>query len=132
MEERVETSSIKLSYVDYEELRLYTENKTFDEEWREKLTHLTNTLKRVDDLEDEAANLELDSRALAQDQERLRGNISTLRDVAGQTQRVQEMAEQLAQNETNIQQLQASARETRRQASGLGEQVETAIANLAF
>ena len=60
------------------------------------------------------------------------GNIATLNSVAGQQQRVQEMAEQLAGNEARIKGLRQRIRNAQVQAEEMEAQVEADLAALSF
>ena len=132
VEESVEADSVNLTYLDYDELRFYSENKEFDEAARAKLAEFARRLEQVEDLEIQVARLQQETQSLNEDQERLRGHIATLNSVAGQQQRVQEMAEELAQNETRIKTLRDEVQELEDQAEALEEAVETDLEALAF
>ena len=79
-----------------EQLSVWTLNKDLDAEGREKLGQIADLKRQIADLERQAARTEQRIRALSEDQSRLRSNISTLRSVSGQQQKVMEYSEQLA------------------------------------
>jgi len=132
VEENVETSSVNLTFLGHDELRFYAENKDFDETGRAKLAELARRLRQVEELETQEASLGFEMRSLNEDQERLRGHIATLNTVAGQQQRVQEMAENLAQNETKIKALRDQVRDLQSQTEALEDAIESDLERLAF
>ena len=105
VEEHTGTTRVQLSYLDYDELRYYIENEQFDAAGRERLAAMAQRLKAVQELEDEGDRLQEELDTTSAEQDRLRSNIGTLNSVAGQQQRVQEMAEQLASNEGRMREL---------------------------
>lgn len=131
-EERTGSDSITLSYLDYDEMRMYALNKDFDEQGRARLAEVAERMKQVADLEDQSKRLGEQLAAVNAEQTRLRGNIETLNSVAGQQQRVQEMAEQLAQNEARIKGLEVQVQTLSDDAERLQKQIEADLLALAF
>lgn len=96
VEERIVVQTHAVTNMTPEQLSTWTLNKDLDAEGREKLGQIADLKRQIADLQREAERNEQRIRALSEDQSRLRSNISTLRSVSGQQQKVMEYSEQLA------------------------------------
>lgn len=132
IEERTGSYSINLSYADNDEMRMYAADKDYDDRGRARLAQFAERMKRVADLESQSEHLDDQLSSIKSEQTRIRGNIGTLNSTAGQQQRVQEMAEQLAQNEMHIKTLEDEVLRIDDEAEVLEEQIEADLLALSF
>jgi hypothetical protein len=101
-EERVVANRVGLSNLNYNQIVAYVSNRELDAAGRAKLKEISDAQKLVADTDASIARTTAKLSGLEQDQGRLRNNISTLRSVTGQQQKVQEYADKLASQEGAI------------------------------
>ena len=101
-EERVVSQSIGVTNLTYDQLVTYVRNKDLSEAGRQKLEQIADVKRRVADTDRELQLLEKQIQERAQDQDRMRRNISSLRSVSGQQEQVQNYALKLSEQEAQI------------------------------
>jgi hypothetical protein len=132
VEEKTNESSLYLTSMDRDELLYYAKNEAFDAAARGKLAEIARRMDELEGLENESERLDEELDRVIEEQGRVRGNIQTLQAVAGQEQRVQEMAESLSRNEARIKELEDAVRRADEQAEQLEERIEEQLRALAF
>lgn len=130
--EQVEDEEIYLSGMRPERIRYYVNNPDYDETARQKLEELAKRLDDYQALEDREISLEDELDKVEEAQGRLRQNIATLNAIAGQGERVQQMADQLSANEERISALEAEIEAVDGQLEALEEEIDQALERLAF
>ncbi len=132
IEEHVYSQSQAVTNLSYQQLSSWVNNKDLDPAGREKLGRIADLKRQIADAQAEQQRVEQEIQALSEDQNRLRGNISTLRAVAGQEQQVQGYSSRLAQQEGSLVALRDRQAELRRRAGELEGQLNTLIETLEF
>jgi hypothetical protein len=130
--EQVEDNQIYLSNMQAERLRYYVNNPDYDETARRKLEEIAKRLDAYAALEAREMQLEDELDKVEEAQDRLRQNIATLNAIAGQGERVQQMADQLSANEERIGALEAEIKAVEAQLEASDEEIEQALEMLAF
>ncbi len=102
VEERVLTNTIAVANLTPDVLVTYVENKEISEQARARLREILDVKRQIAAVDSELQNIEAERRSLAEDQERLRQNISSLSRVSGQQGQVEKYAAQLAEQETRM------------------------------
>jgi len=101
-EERVYQQSQAVTNMSYQQLVSWVSNKELDADGRAKLAQIADLKRDIANSEAEQQRVEQQINDLEQDQNRLRSNISTLRNVAGQEQQVQTYSGRLASQEGEL------------------------------
>ena len=130
--EQVEDDQIYLGDMQAERLRYYVNNPDYDETARRKLEEIAKRLDAHAALEARETQLEDQLDQVEEAQDRLRQNIATLNAIAGQNERVQQMADQLSANEERIGGLEAEIEDLEEQLEASEEAIEQALEKLAF
>ncbi len=129
-EERVVANRVGLSNLNYNQILAYVSNRELDAAGRQKLKEISDAQKLVADTDAAIARTTQELSGLEQDQGRLRNNISTLRSVTGQQQKVQEYADTLASQEGAIVAARDGLNDLRLRKDELQAQVNELIENL--
>jgi hypothetical protein len=132
VEERVYSEQIGITNLTPDQLFSYVSNKQLDEASREKLRQIADLKRQIADGDNQAKRLDQQINEMVQDQNRLRSNISTLRSVTGQQQRVMEYADKLAGQEGQLVTLRDSRTGMLRQTDDQRRELATLIESLNF
>ena len=132
VEERMYDQQMSISNMPYEQLLTWTRNKDLNEEGRQKLGEIAVLKLRIAETQQEEQRVNQRVQEMSEDQSRLRSNISTLRSVTGQQEKVNQYAEQLAAHETELVEMRDRQAELRRQADELQSQLNTLIETMEF
>ena len=129
-EERVVANRVGLANMNHNQILAYVSNRELDAAGRAKLKEISDAQKLVADADASIARTTARLQGLEQDQGRLRNNISTLRSVTGQQQKVQEYADTLASQEGAIVAARDGLNDLRLQKDELQARVNELITNL--
>ncbi len=129
-EERILENAIQVSSLTPDVLLTYVQNRNLDDVSRKKLEPLAQLKRQLASVQNEVQRLDKEIRVLFEDQGRLRSNISSLNAVSGQQQRVQEYAQRLAGQESQLASLRDRKAELERKQVALEQQVNTMIETL--
>ena len=132
VEERVYSEQIGITNLTPDQLFSYVSNKQLDEAGREKLRQIADLKRQIADGDNQAQCLDQQINEMVQDQSRLRSNISTLRSVTGQQQRVMEYADKLAAQEGQLVTLRDNRTGMQRQTDDQRRELATLIESLDF
>jgi hypothetical protein len=132
VEERVYSEQIGITNLTPDQLFSYVSNKQLDEAGREKLRQIADLKRQIADGDNQGKRLDQQINQMVQDQSRLRSNISTLRSVTGQQQRVMEYADKLAGQEGQLVTLRDSRTGMQRQTDDQRRELATLIESLNF
>ena len=113
-------------------LLTYLRNKNISDAARRQLQQLADLKTRIADAESESGRLDTDIQNVSKDEERARQNISSLSQVSGQQQLVQDYARKLADSEAQIATLRARRKQIDDQRAALQTQLNSAIEKLDF
>ncbi len=102
VEERMLVQTIGITNLTHDQIMSWVVNKDLSEEGREKLRQIADLKRELADAQTELTRVEQSINELNQDQGRLRSNISTLRSVPGQEQKVMQYSETLAAQEVTL------------------------------
>lgn len=102
VERRIYSQSHGVTNMSADELSGWVTNNALDADGRAKLGEILDAKREIADLNQQLKRADQRVNELTQDQGRLRNNISTLRSVPGQQQKVQEYAENLAATDGDI------------------------------
>jgi len=102
VERRIFSQSHAVTDMNPDQLSRWVTNKELDADGRAKLGEILDAKREIADLNQQLKRADQRVNELTQDQSRLRNNISTLRSVPGQQQKVQEYAENLAATDGDI------------------------------
>jgi hypothetical protein len=122
-EERVIENAVAVANLTPDVIYSYVRNLNLDEAARKKLEPLADLKRRLAATDSELRRIEKQIQDLIQDQQRLRQNISSLNEVSGQQQRVQEYAQRLAAQEARITSLRDRQAELQQQKADLEQQI---------
>ncbi len=131
-EERIYSEQIAVTNLTPDQIFSYVSNKTLDEANREKLGQIGDLKRQIADNDKRLQRLDQQLNEMVQDQSRLRSNISTLRSVAGQQQRVMEYADKLSRQEGELVTLRDRRAALRVETDELRKQLNEAMENLQF
>ena len=129
-EERVVENAIAVSSMGHDALFLFVQDRNLDEARRKKLEPLVALKGQLAAVESELRLTEKRIQELFQDQGRIRSNISSLSQVSGQQQRVQEYAQRLAAQESELATLRDRQSEQEKRKTDLTRQIEGTIQTL--
>ena len=131
-EERVYSEQIAVTNLTPDQIVSYVSNKTLDEAGREKLGQIGDLKRQIADNDKQLQRLDQQLNETVQDQSRLRSNISTLRSVAGQQQRVMEYADKLSRQEGELVTLRDRRAAMRVETDELRKQLNETMETLEF
>ena len=132
VEERVYSEQIGITNLTPDQLFSYVLNKKLDEAGREKLGQIAELKRQISDNDNQLKRLDQQLNEMVQDQSRLRSNISTLRSVTGQQQRVMEYADKLAGQEGQLVTLRDRRTALQRETDEQRRELATLIESLEF
>ena len=132
VEERVYSEQIGITNLTPDQLFSYVLNKKLDEAGREKLGQIAELKRQIADNDNQVKRLDQQLNEMVQDQSRLRSNISTLRSVTGQQQRVMEYADKLAGQEGQLVTLRDRRTALQRETDDQRRELATLIESLEF
>ena len=132
VEERVYSEQIGITNLTPDQLFSYVLNKKLDEAGREKLGQIAELKRQIADNDNQVKRLDQQLNEMVQDQSRLRSNISTLRSVTGQQQRVMEYADKLAGQEGQLVTLRDRRSALQRETDEQRRELATLIESLEF
>ena len=132
VEERVYAQSHAITSMNPDQLVSWVNNKELDAAGRDKLGEILTAKRAMADLQRELERTDQRVNELGQDQGRLRNNISTLRSVAGQQQKVEEYAENLAATDGEIVRLNDRRADLRSQIDESQRAINSLIESLEF
>lgn len=107
VEERLRDSSVYIDGLSDSGLNWYVENKDFDADARNRLLAVVRARRELANLEERMNQLEEHLDEIDTEQGRLRSNIATLNEVAGQQEAVAEFSQRLRSNEDEVKKLRA-------------------------
>jgi hypothetical protein len=113
-------------------LLTYIRNRNISDAARRQLQQLADLKTRIADAESESGRLDTDIQNVSNDEERARQNISSLSQVSGQQQLVQDYARKLADSEAQIATLRERRKQIGDQRAALATQLNSAIEKLDF
>jgi hypothetical protein len=131
-EERILENRIEVANLTPDVLFSYVSNPNLEEAARKKLEPLAQLKRQLAVVRADAQRVEKQIQELFQDQTRLRQNISSLNAVSGQQQRVQEYAQRLAAQETELAGLRDRKSELERKQAALEQQVNDMVETLVI
>lgn len=132
VEERLYSETTAVTNLTYDQLTSWVRNKELSEEGRQKLEQIAELKREIADAQREEQRTGQRVNELNQDQGRLRSNISTLRSVPGQQQRVQEYAEKLSAQEGKLVSLRDRQSELRRLIDSTQRRLNELIETMEF
>ena len=132
VEERVYSQTIGITNLNYDQIMVWVRNEDLDADGRSQLEQIADLKRQLTDNQVEQQLVDQRVNEFAQDQDRLRRNISTLRNVAGQQDKVMQYAEQLAALEGRLVALRDQQSDLRRAAVTLQQQLNSLIETLQF
>jgi hypothetical protein len=132
VEERMYDQQMLISNMPYDELMTWVRNTELSEEGRQKLGQIADLKRRIAEAQQEEQRVNQRVQEKNDDQNRLRSNISTLRSLPGQEQKVNQYAEQLATQEAELVGMRDRQSELRRQADELQRELNTLIETMEF
>jgi hypothetical protein len=121
-----------ISNMPYDELMTWVRNTELSEEGRQKLGQIADLKRRIAEAQQEEQRVNQRVQEKNDDQNRLRNNISTLRSLPGQEQKVNQYAEQLGTQEAELVGMRDRQSELRRQADELQRELNTLIETMEF
>jgi len=131
-EEHVYDQQTAVSSLNPPVLLTYVRNRDIPDAARRQLQQVADLKTRIADAESETGRLDTDIQNVSNDEERARQNISSLSQVSGQQQLVQEYARKLADAEAQIATLRARRKQIDDQRAALQTQLNGAIEKLDF
>jgi hypothetical protein len=131
-EEHIYNMDLAVTNMTHDQLFSYVRNRQLNEQGRQRLEQLAEFKRQIADADREIQRLEEQIRSLFEDQNRLRNNISTLRSVPGQDAKVQEYANLLSQQESELVSFRDRQLQLKRQQDDLQRQVNELIETMEF
>jgi hypothetical protein len=131
-EERVYDQTFSVSNITPDLLATWTQNKALTDAARRQLDQIAQKKREVADNDSAIAQVHTDQQNLTQDQDRVRRNIESLRNVAGQQDLVQQYARQLAANETQLASLRDKESDLRKKKTSLEGELNGMIERAEF
>jgi hypothetical protein len=126
-EERVYDNTLALSNLSPDVLLSYIGNKSLGASARKQLEQIAARKRQIAENDAEIQRAEAQVRDLAQDQDRVRKNISSLNQVSGQQQQVQTYARQLATQESQLATLRDHQSELQKKKAALQGELNSMI-----
>jgi hypothetical protein len=131
-EERINDQSISLNSASPDVFATWIQNKALSDGGRRQLEQIAQKKSDVAANDAALAQVQADRTALTQDEARVRENISSLRQVSGQQDQVQQYARQLAEAETKLAALRDSESDLRKKKTQLQAELNTLIDKADF
>jgi len=131
-EERVYDNTISIASVTPDVLMTYIRNKVLTDAGRKQLEQIASLKSQIAATDAESRRTDSDIANLIKDQDRLRQNISSLNQVAGQQQQVQTYAKQLADQESKLAAMRDHTAELQRKRTSLEAEMNSFIEKIEF
>jgi len=131
-EERVYDSSFAVTNLTPDLLVTYIQNKNLTDAGRRQLTEILNRKRDIAGTEAETHRVEAQVNTIVRDQDRIRQNINSLRQVSGQQDQVQKYAKQLADQEGQLATLRDHQSELERKHAALQSELNSLIEKMDF
>jgi hypothetical protein len=131
-EERVYDQTISVSTMTPDMIATWVQNKTLSDTGRRQLEQIAAKKREVAAVDAQAKQLQADLTTGASDQDRLRRNIDSLRNVAGQQDLVQQYARQLAASEAKLAGLRDQESQLRKQKASLEAELNSLLEKAEF
>ena len=131
-EERVYNSSFAVTNLTPDLLVTYIQNKNLTDAGRRQLTEILNRKRDIAGTEAETHRVEAQVNTIVRDQDRIRQNINSLRQVSGQQDQVQKYAKQLADQEGQLATLRDHQSELERKHAALQSELNSLIEKMDF
>ncbi len=131
-EEFIYNQDVAVANLTHDQLFSYVRNKQLDEQGRQKLEQIAKLKQQIAEADLDVQRSEEQVRAIFEDQNRLRNNISTLRSVPGQDVKVQEYANKLAQQEAELVSLRDGEAQRKQQRDEWQRQVDEQMETMEF
>lgn len=132
VEERVYSQTIGISRMNYDQIMVWVRNEDLDANGRQQLERIAELKRQIADNQTEQQLVDQRVNEFSQDQNRIRNNISTLRNVAGQQAKVMAYSEQLSRLEGELVGFRDQQSNLRRAAVTLQQQLNDLIETLEF
>lgn len=132
LEEHVYETITAVSNITPDVLAVYVQNKSLPESVRAELRHILDQKNLIAGADAEMRRLQEEASELTRDQDRVRKNITSLRDIPGQGEQVQRYSRQLSTQETQLASLRDRASEVRRKKSTLESELNALLERLEF
>ncbi|MGC8883923.1 MAG: hypothetical protein ACP5UT_13900 [Bryobacteraceae bacterium] len=131
-EERELESSTTISSLTPDVLAEYLQNRTLTPAARQQLETLAVKKREIAQTDSELRQTEAEIRDISSEQDRLRQNISTLRNLAGQQEQVNRYAAELAKGDARIVELRERLNQLRRRKATLENELNALIEKIEF
>jgi len=131
-EERVYDNTISIASVTPDVLMTYIRNKVLTDSGRKQLEQIASLKSQIAATDAESRRTDSDIASLIKNQDRLRQNISSLSQVAGQQQQVQTYAKQLADQESKLAAMRDQTAELQRKRTTLEAEMNSSIEKMEF
>jgi DNA repair exonuclease SbcCD ATPase subunit len=131
-EERLMDQTVALANTSSDFLGTYIQNKALDETARKQLEGIAGQKRLIAENDAAIQRGEQDINSLVKDQERLRQNISTLNQVSGQQEQVQNFARRLSDQEAQLATLRDHQKELKDKKTALQGELNKTIEALEF
>jgi flagellar biosynthesis chaperone FliJ len=131
-EERISAQTLQITSLTPELLFSYSQNKRIAEAARRQLEQLAQMKQHLASLDGELRDLETQLKELSDDQNRLRENIRSLNSVQGQQAQVQQYAQKLAQQESQVAAVRDQIAQKRKDRASAEAQINALIAKMEF
>src|SRR5215472_2552904 len=130
--ENVYDQQTAISSVTPDALLVYVRNKNLNDAARRQLQQVTDLKTRIADADRERSNIDTDIQSVSRDEDRTRQNITSLSQVGGQQQTVQDYARKLGDQEAQIAKLRDRQTAADTQRNSLQTQLNDLIGKLEF
>ncbi|HME06815.1 MAG TPA: hypothetical protein VKG25_07185, partial [Bryobacteraceae bacterium] len=131
-EEHVYENSFAVSSLTPDTLLVYVQNKVISDAGRRELQQILDQKRQIAALADQIKDLDASIAEIVHDQDRIRQNINSLRNVSGQQDQVQKYASQLASQETDLATKRDKESDLKKQKTTLEASVNAEIEKLSF
>jgi hypothetical protein len=131
-EEHVYENSFAVSSLNPENLLVYVQNKAISDAGRRELQQILDQKRQITALADQIKDTDAAIADVVRDQERIRQNINSLRQVSGQQDQVQKYSRQLADQETDLAAKRDKESDLKKQKSTLESALNANIEKLSF
>ncbi|MCZ2149003.1 MAG: hypothetical protein LC126_14655 [Bryobacterales bacterium] len=131
-EERVYDQGLSITSLTPDQLLVYIRNKALTAEGRRQLEAIAAGKRQIAQTDRAAREQEQEINDLVRDQDRIRQNLSSLNNVAGQTEQVNKYARQLAEQEGKLAGMRDGLSELRKQKSSREQELNSLIEKMEF
>ena len=131
-EEHIYENSTMVSSLTPDTLLVYVQNKALSDAGRRQLQQILDQKSQIAALENQLRDTDAALAEIVRDQDRIRQNINSLRQVSGQQDQVQKYSRQLADQETDIAAKRDKESDLKKQKLALETALNAAIEKLSF